>query len=109
MEYDYDIAVSDGTILSFDEELDDDVVSAQGTTGGAASSEGVISEDEAVEIALSDAGVSASETTALSVHLDTDDGVQKYEVDFNVGTTEYNYDIDPATGAIIESDVDVDD
>lgn len=68
-----------------------------------------ISEDEAKQIALNDAGVAEQDTAFLTVNLDTDDGVTKYEVDFNVGQTEYDYDIDPVTGAILEHSSEIDD
>lgn len=70
---------------------------------------GQISEEEAKNIALTDAGVSEADVTQLTVHLDTDDGVTKYEVDFNVGQTEYDYDIDATTGAILERSSEIDD
>lgn len=75
----------------------------------AADSTAQISEEEAKSIAFADAGVTEADVTLLSVHLETDDGVTRYEVDFNVGTTDYDYDIDPATGAIIERSMDLDD
>ena len=68
-----------------------------------------ISDEEAKNIALKDAGVSEQEVTQLSVHLDTDDGVTKWEVDFHVGQKEYDYDIDPATGAILKGKSEIDD
>ena len=66
-------------------------------------------EEEAKNIALKDAGVSESQVTQLSVHLETDDGVTKYDVDFHVGQKEYDYDIDPTTGAILKAKSEVDD
>ncbi len=61
-----------------------------------------ITEDDAKQTALNDAGVAEQDTTGLSVHRETDDGVDKYEVHFMVGTVEYDYDIDANTGAILE-------
>ena len=40
----------------------------------------------------------------LKANLDWDDGRMKYEVEFYSGTTEYDYDIDAVTGAILSSD-----
>ena len=68
-----------------------------------------ISMDDAKRIALQDAGVAEQDTTQMDVDLDTDNGVTKYEVGFHVGTTEYDYDIDPVTGAIIGKSVEADD
>ena len=68
-----------------------------------------ISADDAKAVAFQDAGVTEADVTLLDVHLDTDDGRNIYEVDFRVGTTEYDYDIDVTTGAIIERSMDIDD
>ena len=70
---------------------------------------GQITEDQAKAIAFGDAGVTEADVSHLYVHLETDDGITKYEVDFNVGTTEYDYDIDAMTGAIITAHSEVDD
>ena len=61
-----------------------------------------ITEDDAKQTALNDAGVAEQDTTGLYVNRETDDGVDKYEVHFMVGTIEYDYDIDANTGAILE-------
>ncbi len=68
-----------------------------------------ISDEEAKNIAFKDAGVTEEQVSQLSVHLDTDDGVTKWEVDFHVGQQEYDYDIDPATGAILKAKAEIDD
>ena len=62
-----------------------------------------------VAIAFDDAGVAEQDTSRLRVELDTDDGVTKYEVDFHVSQMEYEYDIDPVTGAILERSAEIDD
>ena len=46
------------------------------------------------------------DATAINVHRDIDDGRDEYDVEFHVGTTEYNYDIDAHTGEIVNYDVD---
>ena len=68
-----------------------------------------IGEDAAKEIALTHAGVAAADCTELKVELDTDDAVVHYDVDFKAGGTEYDYDIDAATGDILQSNSEVDD
>lgn len=81
------------------------------TTNNAKASEttikAMISEEEAKSIALKDAGVKETDATILSVKQEIDDGVEEYEVDFKVGTTEYDYTIDAISGKILEKDVDV--
>lgn len=67
-----------------------------------------IGEDKALEIALKDAGVNKGDITNPFVNLEVDDGRTEYEVEFNVGTTEYDYSIDAFKGDIIEKDVDND-
>lgn len=70
----------------------------------------VIGEDKALEVALKDAGVKESDVTYKQVHLDYDDdtGRQEYEIEFHVGTTEYEYNVDALTGEITEKDLDND-
>lgn len=69
----------------------------------------VIGEEEAKRIAFEDAGVAEQDATLIKVELDIDDGVTKYEVEFHVGQTEYEYDIDATTGDIIRPSMDMDD
>ena len=45
----------------------------------------------------------------LSAELDLDDAVIHYDVDFNQGGYDYDYDIDAATGAVIYVNSEVDD
>ena len=54
------------------------------------------------------------QTCALPIYfdkleLDHDDGKQKYEIEFISGNTEYEYDIDAVTGAVLKYDWDYDD
>lgn len=65
-----------------------------------------ISSDKAKAIAFGHAGVSAGQVRELSVEYD-DDGV--YEIDFNVGNTEYDYEIGATDGSIRKADVEQDD
>ena len=91
--------------------------------GGTTAASGQISEDEAKRIALEDAGITEitsdelneignrgesveGYTISVSVQFDYDDGVPVYDVEFtdipgtNGTVTEYDYEIDAATGAI---------
>lgn len=67
----------------------------------------VITLDRAKEIALAHAGLAETDVTFVNAKLDTDDGRQKYEIEFYSGNTEYDYDIDPSTGEILSYDSDV--
>ena len=57
--------------------------------------------------ALKDAGLEASQVQFTKEKLDTDDGVQKYEIEFNYNGYEYEYDIDAKTGTILEKGKDL--
>ena len=45
----------------------------------------------------------------LETELDDDDGRRYYEVEFEVGDTEYEYDIEAYTGKILDYEIDYDD
>ena len=63
-----------------------------------------ITAKDAKEAALRHAGLSESQVTDVDVDLDRDNGKLIYEVDFNSGNTEYDYDINAETGEVISSD-----
>lgn len=63
-----------------------------------------VSDSQAKEIALKDAGLAESAVSNLIVTLDTDDGQVHYDVDFDDLATnlDYDYQINADTGAIME-------
>ena len=65
-----------------------------------------ISVDEAKNIALGQAGLSASDVNFVKTKLENDDGRAEYEIEFYSGTTEYDYTIDAVTGTVLEYDMD---
>ena len=65
-----------------------------------------ISPEEAQQIALDHAGMSAETVVGLHTLLQIDDGRQEYEVTFRSGHLEYEYEIDPISGTILSVDVD---
>ena len=67
-----------------------------------------ITAEQAQAIALEDAGLTSEDVTRLRAELEYDNGRQYYDVQFFQGTVEYDYEIDAATGAIIEKDRDID-
>lgn len=77
------------------------------TTSGTASDKSYIGKDKALEIALSDAGVSSP--TWSEVEMDYDDGFMTYEVEFTYNNREYDYEINAITGDILESNREYDD
>ncbi|MDE7300042.1 MAG: PepSY domain-containing protein [Lachnospiraceae bacterium] len=64
-----------------------------------------LTQDEAVGIAAKDAGVAVSELRRLQVKLDYEDGIQVYEIEFEVGSTEYEYEIAVSDGTIRKRDM----
>lgn len=64
-----------------------------------------IGDVRAREIAYADAGVTEADITKLEVEFDFDDGKYLYEVEFRVGMTKYEYDIDALTGDIHKKEV----
>lgn len=68
-----------------------------------------VTKEQAVQIALKHAGVSASDVTFDDVELDDDDGRKHYEIEFHSSTHEYEYDIDAAIGKILDHEIEQDD
>ncbi|MCD8181005.1 MAG: PepSY domain-containing protein [Firmicutes bacterium] len=65
--------------------------------------------EEAKAAALEDAGLDADDVTFTKAKLDYDDGALVYDIEFRYGTTEYEYEINASTGAVVSYDVDIDD
>ncbi len=108
LEYEYEIDSITGDIISKSTEKinnknnNDNQSSENTNTSQATENSNLISANLAKEKALKDAGLSASEVTFTKVKLDKDDGIYVYEIDFQTSTTEYDYEINGKTGAIIE-------
>lgn len=79
------------------------------TSTGTASQKGYIGSDKAKDIALKDAGVSASNTYDVIVDFDSEDGYLVYEVDFKTKTKEYEYEINAKNGDIITKESEMND
>ena len=97
-EYEYDIDASTGAVVKF---------SREGGWSGQSQGSGTsadIGEQAARNAALTHAGVSQSQAENLRTKRDYDDGRLEYEIQFWVGTTEYEYKIDGATGAVLEQE-----
>ena len=69
---------------------------------------GFIGIDRAKEIALNHAGKSSSFVSFSKVKLDDDDGEVVYEIEFYIGSIEYDYEIDAYSGTILEYEIDND-
>ena len=103
-EYDYDIdAISGKIIESQTKAVDDTAV----TNTANAASDGQVTLEEAKEIALNHAGLTADGVTFIKGKLERDDGREKYEIEFYTSDfKEYDYEIDPQTGEILSYDYD---
>ena len=73
---------------------------AFGVTAFAAN--GPLTVEQAKQAALDRAGVKASEATFTRAYRDYDDGRQVYEIEFYVGNTEYDMDVDVNTGRVTD-------
>ena len=116
--YAYDIDAVTGVIIDSSEgqsqpaQATDGGASADGANSSANASQSTdgsaaITEDQAREIALADAGLTAEEVTFLKTKLDRDDGRLVYDVEFYTADyTEYDYEIDAADGTVLSSDFD---
>ena len=63
---------------------------------------GSVSLEQAKQIALERAGVKASEASFTKAYKDWDDGRAVYEIEFYVGNTEYDMDVDVNTGRVTD-------
>lgn len=63
-----------------------------------------ITAKDAKKAALDHAGLEESQVNGVDIDLDRDNGKLIYEVDFNSGNTEYDYDINAETGEVISAD-----
>ena len=109
LEYDYDIATADGSIVSFDYDIEGYAapVTAQ---PAATQAKGSITVEEAKAIALNHAGLTADAVTFVKAKQDYDDDRLVYEIEFVTtsgnGYLEYDYEIEAATGSILSYDYD---
>ena len=101
-EYDYEILASNGTILSYDADIEGYRIPSSTSS----SSSGYIGVERAKEIALQHAGLSASGVNFVKAELDYDDGRAEYEIEFHHNFREYEYTIDAASGTILEAERD---
>ena len=98
IEYDYEIDAITGAIRSADRDVEGFTV----PNTSSSSSTATITADRAKQIALAE----VPGGTVFKCQLDRDDGRLIYEVEVYSGTTEYDFEIDANTGAIISRDVD---
>ncbi len=119
VEYDYDIDAENGSIVGYESEYDeDDRYSGSGSqgsssqnnssssqsTGNSSDSKSYIGEAKAKRTALDHAGVAENSTSGMKVKLERENGRMVYDVSFNSGAYEYDYEIDAYSAAVYKSD-----
>lgn len=97
-EHDYDIDASTGAVISKDMEIEDDF-NDNNTTNSASASD-VIGEAKATAIVL--ARVDGATEKDVYIKLDKDDGKQVYEGEIRYNGVEYEFELNAATGDILE-------
>ena len=114
-EYDYEVAVADGSVLKAEKEAERVKVSEKESVPAKQeapvskenkNNNGYISVEDAKKKALDDAGVKAEEAVFLKAHYDSDDIVPHYDVKFEANGYEYEYEVKASDGAVLEKDVD---
>ena len=110
-EYDYEVAVADGSVLKADKEpervqnSEKESPSAKNETVSKENKNGYISVEDAKQKALDDAGVKAENAVFLKAYYDSDEIVPHYDVKFEANGYEYDYEVKAADGSVLEKDV----
>lgn len=106
VEYEYDIAADDGTIINFKKKYTDKYVQPSIDDKP---KDDKLTPNEAKQKALSHAGLAEEDVRGFKIELDRDDGREVYEIEFNADGYEYEYEIDAKDGDVIKSDKEYDD
>ncbi len=93
--YEYEVAVADGSIVSVEHEIRNEWKA------------GVVEKQEAIEIALADAGLTSSEVKSLKAKSTSDDGHSLWKVTFKDGSYKYEYEIDKAYGSLFSKEYEI--
>ena len=120
-EYDYEINAINGKIIAYDEDIENyNITNNEGANNITENQQqnksnqnqqpisGVteITIDQAKEIALNHANLTSDKVSFIRSELDIDDGIKKYEIEFNYNNKEYSYEIDSVTGNILSYEQD---
>ena len=115
VEYDYEIYAATGQIREKDLDIENYTIPQNknnkinnlddSNTSNKQNNAADIGVERAKSIALKDAGVSG--VTVVKAKLDYENGGRVYDVEFYKGNVEYDYEIDAATGKILEKDRDI--
>ncbi len=110
-EFEYLVDAYTGNVLSGQKNLLTTASVGNATAKPSAPSEAAqdIGHAKAKSIALNHAGVSENQAYDMEIELDDEDGTIVYEVEFQSGNMEYDYEIDAASGAILKHEAEIDD
>ena len=87
-EFDFEIRLTDGTILDVEKEFDDDYTPETTTPP-----DGNIGSALAIQTALNSVGLKASDVWDLECEANTDDGIKHYDVSFSYSGYEYDIEV----------------
>ncbi len=104
--YKYELNAVDGTIRKSEQEAASRAPVSQSTPDNSSASYTYIGSDAAKAAAFQHAGINANEAKYVKCELDKDHGLACYEIEFTVGRTEYEYEVDAVTGAILKAEID---
>jgi len=105
-EYDYVLEAATGNILHSHKEKDDDKSQSKPLADNAST---LISKAKAKSIALNHAKVKTADIRDYEIELDKDSTVATYEIGFESGKYEFEYEINAKTGKIIKSQKEIND
>lgn len=110
IEYDFEIQAYTGEILKQKQENEGKPSSKPAPLPADPTPDAAeLTREQAIEIALKDAGFTADGVSRLKAEKDYDDGVWEYEIEFKKDGMEYEYDIRISDGKIIQRDIEWDD
>lgn len=105
-EHEVDVDARSGEILSYERDREDDDHQQNASPAPAPAPAEQLTGDEALGIALDHAGVERSQAHIDDLELDSDDGLLSWEVEFEAGGLEHEYDIDARSGQILDFEQD---
>lgn len=109
----YDINASTGEVVKWERESrqaappeEDDRGDDDDSPGPPPVSGGYVGAEAAKAAALDHAGFAPGQVQELEVKLEEDDGVTRYEVEFQADGAEYEYEVDAGTGVVLRWEAD---
>ena len=116
VEYEYDIDATTVKVISWEKDSDKEAGGSQsgnrgetGTTDPPPTDPQLISAAEAKAIAPEKAGLTAGQIREYEYERDKENGITVYEISFQYGNKEYEFEINAVTGKIIHWEVEIDD